>query len=278
MKVLTAQQMREVDRISTEKLGIPSLLLMENAGRNVFHLLQGKFPQLERERIAVLCGKGNNGGDGLVVARHLYMNGHEPRVVLLADPESMKGDARINYDILAASGRKPLIARNADEWAALRAEIFTATLLVDALLGTGLSGPPDGFYREVIQDLNGHCAHIPCVAVDMPSGLPSDTGAPLGESLRARYTVTFTAPKWSHIFPPNCEQVGELIVAPIGTPSSVYEDDPAIFLNLVERKDLAAVAARRSSESHKVDYGHVLVGAGSLRTSGAAALDPNGEL
>src|SRR3990167_9364849 len=100
MKVLTARQMRAVDRVSTEELGIPSLLLMENAGRNVFHVLQEKFPRLERERITVLCGKGNNGGDGLVVARHLRMRGHQPRVVLLADPETLQGDARSNYDIL----------------------------------------------------------------------------------------------------------------------------------------------------------------------------------
>ena len=278
MKILTARQMREVDRISIEKLGIPGLLLMENAGRNVFHLIEEKFPALEQERIAILCGKGNNGGDGFVVARHLCMRGHQPRVVLLADPESVKGDARSNYDLLCQTGLRPAIARDFQEWSTLRFPLLTSTLLVDAMLGTGLEGPVEGFYGEVIRDLNAHFAHIPIVAVDMPSGLPSDTGEALGESLRARYTVTFTAPKWSHIFPPNCERVGELRVTPIGTPPSVYEQDPTIFLNLLDRRALAEFAGKRRNDSHKGDYGHVLVVGGSVGKSGAAALTALGAL
>ncbi|MBI1956598.1 MAG: NAD(P)H-hydrate dehydratase [Acidobacteria bacterium] len=278
MKILTARQMREVDRITTEKFGVPSLVLMENAGRNVFHLIQQKFPALHRERIAILCGKGNNGGDGFVVARQLRMRGYEPRVFLLADPDGLKGDARVNYEILVRSGWPPTVVRDVQEWTVIRSEVLTATLLVDALLGTGLEGPVEGFYREVIRDLNRHFAHIPIVAVDMPSGLPSDTGEALGESLRARYTVTFTAPKWSHIFPPNCERMGELFVTPIGTPPAVVEDDPSIFLNLIGKEELACFGAKRRADSHKGNYGHVLVVGGSRGKSGAAALAAMGAL
>ncbi|MBI3895352.1 MAG: NAD(P)H-hydrate dehydratase [Acidobacteria bacterium] len=278
MKILTARQMREVDRLTTEKFGVPSLVLMENAGRNVFHLIQQKFPVLQQEQIAILCGKGNNGGDGFVVARQLLMRGYRPRVFLLADPASLKGDAKVNYEILVKAGWPPAVVRDFKDWAAIRSELLTSTLLVDALLGTGLEGPVEGFYLEVIRDLNAHFAHIPIIAVDMPSGLPSDTGQALGESLKARYTVTFTAPKWSHIFPPNCERVGELFVTPIGTPASTVEEDPSIFLNLLGDEILTGLRAKRHVSSHKGNYGHVLVVGGSRGMSGAAALAAMGAL
>jgi len=272
MKILNSSQMRAVDRVSIEELGIPGLLLMENAGRSVADLIQAKFSAREREHIVVLCGKGNNGGDGFVVARHLKMRGHAPRVVLLADPQSLKGDARANYDHLLRVGLQPAIVTSAEQWQAVRGAVRAATLLVDAILGTGLGGPVEGFLSGIIRDLNGNFANIPIVAVDIPSGLPSDTGEPLGESLRARCTVTFTAPKWGHIFPPNCERVGELVVTPIGTPPSVYENNPAHFLNLLTPEVLAPLQRKRAGDSHKGDYGHVLVVGGSRGKSGAAAL------
>ena len=117
----------------------------------------------------------------------------------------------------------------------------------------------EGLYREVIRDLNSGFAAVPIVSVDIPSGMPSDTGEPLGESLRASYTVTFTAPKWGHIFPPNCERIGELVVTPIGTPPSLYEEDSSIFLNLLDSDDLRLITEKRAGDSHKGDFGHVLV-------------------
>ena len=272
MKILTAAQMREIDRISIEKLGIPGMVLMENAGRNLLRLLEEKFPNLKRERVAVLCGKGNNGGDGFVIARHLKMRGHHPRVFLLADPQSLKGDARANYEILLQSGLQPTAIRDLNGWRGVKSDLLRCTLLIDAILGTGLGGPVEGFYREVIRDLNSGFAAVPIVSVDIPSGMPSDTGEPLGESLRASYTVTFTAPKWGHIFPPNCERIGELVVTPIGTPSSLYEEDPSIFLNILDSDELRFIAEKRAGDSHKGDFGHVLVVGGSRGKSGAAAL------
>ncbi len=272
MKILTAAQMRKIDRISIEKLGIPGMVLMENAGRNLLRLLEEKFPNLKRERVAVLCGKGNNGGDGFVIARHLKMRGHHPSVFLLADPQSLKGDARSNYEILLQSGLRPTSVRDMNGWLGVKSELLRCTLLIDAILGTGLGGPVEGFYLEIIRDLNSSFASVPIVSVDIPSGLSSDTGEPLGESVRASYTVTFTAPKWGHIFPPNCERVGELVVTPIGTPPSVYEEDSSIFLNLLAPGDLSFVAEKRAGDSHKGDFGHVLIAGGSRGKSGAAAM------
>src|SRR3990172_12468081 len=123
MKILTAKQMREADRITIEELGIPGLTLMENAGQGVFQVLQDKFPALEKERITVLCGKGNNGGDGLVVARYMKINGLTPQVYLFADPSSMKGEARTNYERLLEAGVKPIVIRDFQAWTAVRDEI-----------------------------------------------------------------------------------------------------------------------------------------------------------
>jgi ADP-dependent NAD(P)H-hydrate dehydratase / NAD(P)H-hydrate epimerase len=278
VKVLTASQMREIDRITIEQLGVPGMVLMENAGRSVVRVIAERFRRWEQERIVILCGKGNNGGDGFVVARHLKMLGHSPRVVLLADPGVLKGDALSNYTILLQSGLTPAVARNADEWARFRSELYGATLLVDAILGTGLTGPVEGFLLDVIRDINSSFAHLALVSVDIPSGLGSDSGAPLGESLRARCTVTFTAPMWSQVLPPSCDGIGELIVAPIGTPPSVLAGNPDFYLNLLGEEDFAPFVRPRDAETHKGDYGHVLVVGGSRGKSGAAALSALGAL
>jgi hydroxyethylthiazole kinase-like uncharacterized protein yjeF len=272
MKILTAAQMREVDRISIEELGIPGVVLMENAGIAVTRAIEERYSPLGRQRITVLCGKGNNGGDGFVVARQLRLRGVQPRVVLLADPAGIRGDARINLDILTNSGCQPYLVRDLNEWLALKPDLRDSTLLVDALLGTGLAGPVEGFLAEIIRDLNASFAGIPLVAVDIPSGLPSDTGEPAGESLRADLTVTFTAPKVGQILPPNNSRCGELLVRPIGTPPEIYEQREDFYLNLVTPGQLAAFVRARQAAAHKGDFGHVLVVGGSRGKGGAAAM------
>ena len=206
MKVLTAAQMREVDR-RTAGMGIPGIVLMENAGHRVVELLAERFAPLPAQRMVVLCGKGNNGGDGLVVARQLHTRFHPQAldVVLLAAPEELKGDAAANYQMLAACG--------CPVWREIPAEARLATLVVDALLGTGISGPATGAMLEGIREINGGFPLAKVVAVDIPSGMPSDSGEPVGEFARADYTVTFTAPKVGQVLPPNCDGVGELVVA-----------------------------------------------------------------
>jgi NAD(P)H-hydrate epimerase len=274
VKVLTAAQMREVDRRTSEERGIPSLILMENAGARVFEFLAHRFGPLQRHRIAVVCGRGNNGGDGLVAARQLYTRGRTGHliVVLAARPESLEGDAAANFRMLSGVGCPIRVAPTETAWETALPEVCGATLLVDALLGTGLRGPAEGLYARIIADLRARFSPDQVVAVDIPSGLPSDTGEPFGESIRAAHTVTFTAPKVGQILPPNCEAVGELHVVPIGSPPALYEDDPSILLSTIDAADIAPLFAPRARDAHKGDFGHVLIVAGSTPKPGAAIL------
>jgi len=271
MKVLTAAQMREVDRLTTA-LGIPGVILMENAAHRVVEFLAERFAPLSEQRIVVLCGKGNNGGDGMAVARQLYTR-FDPRllhVVLLAAPEELKGDAAANYRMLKTCGC-PI-------WPGIEPQARFATLVVDALLGTGVNGPARGPMLEGIREINAGFPLAKVVAVDLPSGMPSDSGEPVGEFARADYTVTFTAPKVAHVLPPNCDSVGELVVRPIGSPPEMFEEDDSISLALVEPAMFRHLLAPRPPWGHKGTFGHVLVVAGSRGKTGAAAMTGLGAL
>ncbi|MDQ6759586.1 MAG: NAD(P)H-hydrate dehydratase [Acidobacteriota bacterium] len=265
MKVLTAAQMREVDR-KTIELGIPSLILMENAGSRVVDVLVEKFSPLDAQRILVICGKGNNGGDGLVVARQLHTRFHPKslHVLLAASPEELKGDPAENYRMLLGAG----LSTSSE----ITPEMRSATIVVDALLGTGFRGPARGQYAELIQEMNTGFPQASVVAVDIPSGLESDSAATAGESVRAAYTVTFTAPKLCQVLSPACEACGELRLAPIGSPAALFEDDGEIFLSVNEPRMFAELFQPRVSDSNKGLYGHVLVIAGARGKTGAAAM------
>lgn len=265
MKVLTAAQMREVDR-RTAELGIPNIVLMENAGHRVLALLERSYAPLSAQRIVVFCGKGNNGGDGLVVARQLHTRVH-PRslhVVLAGDPAEMRGDAAQNFKMLQAVG-----CAVTQE---ITAEMQTATLVIDALLGTGIKGAASGRSAELIRAINDGFPLATVVAVDLPSGLDSDSGTVAGDAVRADHTVTFTAPKLCQVLAPACEHAGELHVAPIGSPPELYENDSSIWLALSEPSIFAGLFRPRAVESNKGLYGHVLVIAGGRGKTGAAAM------
>ena len=265
MKVLTAAQMREVDR-KTIELGISGLILMESAAAQVVEFLAGKFKALGRERIVVICGKGNNGGDGLAIARQLHTR-FRPRnlwVLLAANPEDLQGDAAENYRMLMATGLStaPEIAP----------EMRQATIVVDALLGTGFQGPARGKYAELIHEINTGFPQAAIVAVDVPSGLESDSGASAGESVRADHTVTFTAPKLCQVLSPASEACGELRVVQIGSPAALFEDDDSIFVSLTASRTFARLFRPRIADSNKGLYGHVLVLAGARGKTGAASM------
>ncbi len=265
MKVLTARQMREVDRRTVE-MGVPGAVLMEHAGGRVVEFLEAKFSPLADQKIVIFCGKGNNGGDGLVVARQLFER-YRPwtlSVVLVAAPEEMKGEAADQY--------RRLIETGCPVFRELPADLRGVTLVIDALLGTGLSGPAKGEMLDCIRRINTGFPGAKVVAVDIPSGLASDTGQILGESVRADYTVTFTAPKVGQVLPPNCERVGELRVRAIGSPPELFEKDDSIFLSLVEPAQFRHLFAPRPPASHKGTFGHVLIVAGSYGKTGAAAM------
>jgi ADP-dependent NAD(P)H-hydrate dehydratase / NAD(P)H-hydrate epimerase len=271
MKILTAAQMQDVDRATTEVYGVPSLTLMENAGRSVVKFLHQRFSPLEGQEIVILCGRGNNGGDGMVVARMLRELGVEPRVLLLADPVRLSGDAEVNYKRLAQGGLPSTVPDHAS-WQEIKGKLGNASLVIDAILGTGLSKPLGGFLREVVRDISAVFPRAKVVAVDLPTGAAADSGELIGECARADASVTFTAPKFAHVFPPACEKVGEWVVRPIGTPPEALENNPNFYLNLLEPHDLEWLVRPRKLEAHKGNFGHVLVIGGSVGKTGAAAM------
>lgn len=265
MKILTAAEMREVDRLTIER-GIPGLILMENAGSRVVDFLRDMFTPLSDERVAVICGKGNNGGDGFVIARQLFTRKLclDLVVIELFDAETLIGDAAENRRMLSVCGCP--IRRG------LPNEPHPAAIVVDAVLGTGLNGPAKGPALDAIRAINERFPLAQKVAVDIPSGLPSDETNPTGEFVRADYTVTFTAAKRSQCLSPIYEKVGRLTVVAIGSPSEFCETNPNFKLNLTEREDLRHLFARRPCDSNKGMYGHVLVVGGSFGKSGAPGM------
>jgi NAD(P)H-hydrate epimerase len=271
MKILTASEMQRIDRLTTEQFGVPSIKLMENAGRGVVEFIVPHLPPLAHHRIVILCGKGNNGGDGLVVARLLREQGFDPRVLLFADPRGLRGDAAANYARLLLSGPPEIIAAR-EAWKAITATLANTTLFVDALVGTGLAKPLEGFLLEVVRDINTGFPAARVLAVDLPSGISADSGELIGEHMRADFSVTFTAPKIAHVFPPACERVGEWVVKQIGTPAGALQSDPSLLLNYAERQDVAWIGKPRAAAANKGNFGHVLILAGSMGKTGAAAM------
>lgn len=272
MKILTAGEMREVDRLSTERAGIPSIELMENAGRSVAEFIQARWPDFARRPILVLCGKGNNGGDGFVVARHLKRIGAELEVVLCGSPEEMRGDAAENLKRWQTFPGALRVIASEEEWD--KAIQFSASeIIVDALLGTGMRGEVSGLLRRVIHDVNTRRAsRSMVVAVDIPSGLIADTGEHPGETITADYTVTFTAPKIGMLLRDAPACVGTLVVREIGSPAELIDETGKGELRWLEARDFEAFAAPRKAAGNKGDYGHALIIAGSVGKTGAAVL------
>lgn len=272
MKVLTAAEMREVDRLTTERYGVPSLTLMENAGRGVAEFIRQRFPHLERRRIVVLCGKGNNGGDGFVVARHLLQMGAKPVVFLCAAPDEMRGDAATNRQRWQDAGGELRVVRDPAAWQSAKSVLGSAEIVVDALLGTGIRGPAEGLLAEVIHDVNRDGKDKTLVAVDIPSGLSSDAWNARGSSIAADYTITFTAPKIGMLLGLASSSAGQLLVRDIGSPWELIDQVGAGNLRWLESRELAVFASPRKPGGHKGDYGHALIVAGSVGKSGAAVL------
>ncbi|MEN6560227.1 MAG: NAD(P)H-hydrate dehydratase [Acidobacteriota bacterium] len=269
MKILTSAEMREIDRTAIEDIGIPGVVLMENAGLRIARAIRHRFPDIACERVVIVAGKGNNGGDGFVAARHLANAGARPEILLLAAGDEVKGDAAVNLAVALKMGLPVTEVRDAAAWKKERTAVFHASVVVDAMFGTGLIKPLEGLFAAAAGDINRSKAFK--VAVDIPSGLSSDTFETIGPCVAADLTVTLAAPKVAHIFPPAADRVGELVVAPIGLPSALLNKDE-LKLELVEEEAVAPFFARRKKDTHKGTYGHVLIFAGSLGKSGAAAL------
>ena len=262
MKITTAAEMREIDRVTTEKYGVPSLTLMENAGTGVADFILQSYPAAQR--VAVVCGKGNNGGDGFVIARKLHDAGLIVEVILLAGPDELKGDAAAMFGNLRAASVETAQQLTAESSRAMA----SCDLIVDAILGTGFKPPVRGLYAEAIAAMNG--SGKPVVAVDIPSGADSDSMEPqAGEGIaRADAIVTFTAPRPAHVF--GLLTRGPVVAVPIGSPDEAIVS--SLNLEVTVAGDLSPLLAPRPLDSNKGNYGHALIVGGSLGKSGAAAM------
>jgi NAD(P)H-hydrate epimerase len=208
---LTRAQVRAFDKHAIEQLGIPSVVLMENAGRGVAQVLHALGI---RGPVVIACGKGNNGGDGLVIARHLANAGCDVSVLLFARPDDLSPDAAIQWNIVQKMRLPAHLASQPLDEVTLAATFATAEWIVDALFGTGLTGPVRSPFDRIITLINGSPARV--LAVDIPSGLDADTGEPLGPTIRAEHTVTFVAPKLGFRNPAAAAFTGQVHVADIG--------------------------------------------------------------
>ena len=276
MRILTAAQMREADRFTIEEIGIPSLVLMENAGRQVVAAIEAAYEAQLNGRIAVLCGRGNNGGDGFVVARTLMQRGVDCAVFVIGAVADVRGDARVNLDILGRLGVTVVEINDEQTWELHFSEISQCTLIVDAIFGTGLKQALGGMLETVVADINA--SGIPIVAIDLPSGLSADTPHLIGDCIDASMTVTLAAPKLPLILPPGEAHAGDVVIADIGIPGDVIDGLDGAQIELLTREDARTLFEPRAADSHKGDFGRVLVVAGSRGKTGAAHLSGMGAL
>ncbi len=290
-KVLTAEEMREVDRLTTEKYGIPSILLMENAAHAAARIITEKLGgSVAGKSFLILCGKGNNGGDGAALARVLWTQGANVYVYLFGKVEDTKRDAKINFEILKrfyesdetnAPNENCLLLNESENSSDLMQIVSDnrEDVIIDAFFGTGLSRPIKNDLKGIIEKLKKwkEWKRLPfLVSLDIPSGLDSNVSKPIGENIKADLTITFTAPKIANVFPPASNFNGELIVANIGSPQELNDNSPS-QLFVVEKQDAQDWLNKTKVrvDSYKKTRGTALIVAGSKNYSGAAVLAAN---
>jgi len=266
MKLSTAAQMRELDRQTIEEYGLPGRVLMENAGRAVTGAVEEVLGEVGGGPVVVVAGKGNNGGDGFVAARWLHEAGRPVEVCLLPAANELSGNAAANCAMAQKIG--VTVHERADA-AVLAERLAGAAVIVDGVLGTGVCGEVRGSAREAIEAVTA--ASAPVVAIDIPSGVDADTGAILGEAVRARITVTFGLAKAGLYLYPGHERCGEIRVAPIGIPTTLLDSDD-LSTNLTTETEAAEMLPVRPPDMHKGNAGRLLIIAGSVGMSGAAAM------
>jgi len=262
MKIVSAAEMREIDRATSERFGVPSLTLMENAGAAVARFALKLYPQAKS--FGVICGKGNNGGDGFVAARKLHEAGKTVRVLVLAESSELRGDAAQMFQRLpvAASVTVATSTGDLENESALKCDV-----LIDAILGTGFKPPVQGIYAAAISAMNS--SRVPVIAVDIPSGADADSVIPNASLVaRAGAVVTFTAPRPAHVFGHFTD--GPTVLAPIGSPEEAVVS--RLQLQVITPRDFPSLLAPRLADSNKGNFGHVLVVGGSLGKAGAAAM------
>ncbi len=269
MEILTAKEMREIDRKAIEDYGIPGPVLMENAGIQTVIALEEKFQDLSKKRVSVFTGKGNNGGDGAVVARHLFEKKVKVEIFLFAKKDDTSPDAKINLDIARNMGVPIHEIESLDQLKNFKSHLNHSHIFIDALLGTGIKPPVKGVLRSVISFLNDLNKFT--LAIDIPSGLNSDHGNVEGEVFKADMTVTFCRPKRCHFLCPAADLVGELKVVDISIPDKIVCNEK-IKVHTIDRNNIGFLFQERKQSSHKGTYGHLLVIGGSAGKGGAAAM------
>jgi NAD(P)H-hydrate epimerase len=264
IKIVSNDQMRAMDAKTIDELGVPGMVLMENAGRQTYEYILDFITEIDiTGRIDIYCGKGNNGGDGYVIARHFFNNGYSIQILSVGDPEELKGDAKTNY-LICRKYNIPLAVVNSTEQ--LLAQ-HPPGLVIDALLGTGIKGQVHDLYKDIIDHINDQ--DVPVVSVDIPSGLNGDFPTVSGSAIRADLTVTMALPKRAHLFYPAKKFVGMLDIADISMPEDVT-NTKKISLNRVEFSDLRFPTLE--DDAHKYTSGKLFILAGSPGMTGAASL------
>lgn len=261
--------MRNIDQRTIETYRVPGIVLMENAGLALLHKLQALWPDLSQRHVTVLTGAGNNGGDGFILARHLWHRGADVVVVMLTASGRLRGDARRAYDMARAYGVPTVTATTSQAWSRAMPLLQRTSLIIDAMLGTGLQRPVSGLYADVIADVNE--ASAPTVAVDIPSGLSADHGRVLGPHIHAAHTVTFALPKRGLLTYPAAAAAGTLHIVDIGIPRAAVEAED-LDVAMLQTPDIRPALPQRDANAHKGSHGHVLIVAGSTGKSGAGVL------
>ncbi len=270
MKIVTAHTMQELDHKAIEEYGIPGRDLMEQAGRGCAEHIMAAYSTRQSKKLLVLCGKGNNGGDGYVIARHLLEKEWDVKVVVIAEYDEIKGDALTNLVLLPdeilsfCPNEGELTEKHLND-------IISADVIVDALLGTGLRNDLTGLYLEAVELINSAPGKV--VAADIPTGIHGTTGRILGKAVRANMTVTFGLAKLGHVLYPAADYVGRLVIVDIGIPPQLMED--AAGYDFLNEKYMAPFVKRRDRQAHKGNFGHAFIIAGSTGKTGAAALAAN---
>ncbi|AEG59048.1 bifunctional ADP-dependent NAD(P)H-hydrate dehydratase/NAD(P)H-hydrate epimerase [Desulforamulus ruminis] len=275
MRVVTAAEMKKIDQLAVEQYGIPGIILMENAGLRAVEVIESLAGPIQGKTFTILVGKGNNGGDGLVVARHLHNKGARVKLLLAVKPDDLQGDARINLNIWQKMSQPVFQINQTNGINVLKMALLNTHMVVDALFGTGFRGRVNDKLGQVMNMVNASPA--PVISIDIPSGLEADTGRSHGPCIRAAHTVTFGLPKVGLVLEPGATYAGTLHIVDISLPK-VLTESSEIYRQLLTAEGVAAWFAPRKPDSHKGIYGRVLVVAGCRGMVGAARLASMGAL
>lgn len=269
MYLVTAKEMQLMDNKTIESFGLPGRILMENAGRGATQILLDKYPQIYNKKVGVLAGRGNNGGDGFVMARYLAQQDIRVIVYLLSEKNRIKGDARANLNLLLPLGVPVVEIHDEPSLLKYKSDMVHTDVWIDAIFGTGLNSDVTGMYKQLIEFINSRNRYV--FSVDIPSGLNADTGQPCGVCIHAAATATFAFPKIGHILYPGADYTGFLNVIDIGIPPYIVKE-ACPMQQLVTKEMIQEKLRPRSHDAHKGDAGHLFVLAGSAGKTGAAAM------